>query len=97
MSNRKAIIFSYDEKRHEQSHYTMEFPFLRVLDFNFYTLELRKKNWWEYIKSDNPVAAALLSKMNYTDEERVQVRVEFLRMMTRMELDPDRARLIKGF
>ncbi|WP_239984536.1 hypothetical protein [Lentibacillus sediminis] len=89
-------VLSYDEERYEQDYYTMEFPFFKMLTFNFYTIELQKENWREYIESDNPVAAALLSKMNYTDEERVQVRIEFLRMMTRMELDPARARLING-
>ncbi|MEH7387691.1 hypothetical protein V7147_20165 [Bacillus sp. JJ1521] len=35
--------------------------------------------------------------MGYTKEERVQVRLEFLRMISRMELDPVRMELIYGF
>lgn len=54
-------------------------------------------NWREYLQSENPVAAALLSKMNYTDEEKVQVKKEFLRMIVKMELNPARARFILGF
>ncbi|MGG3984933.1 DUF4351 domain-containing protein, partial [Heyndrickxia faecalis] len=50
-----------------------------------------------YIRSDNPVAAALLSKMGYTEKERVQVKLEFLRMLARMELDPAKMRLLYGF
>ena len=65
--------------------------------FNYLTLHLRKKNWRDFIRRDNPVAAALLSKMGYTKQERVQVKKEFLRMITRMELDPARERLIYGF
>lgn len=90
-------VFSYDEKRHEQNEFQIEFPFFQVLTFNFLILPLREENWRKYIKSNNPVAAALLSKMGYTEEERVQVRKEFLRMMTKMELDPARTRLIFGF
>src|SRR5690625_3132261 len=61
------------------------------------TLHLRKKNWKDYIRSDNPAAAALLSKMGYQEEERIQVKKEFLRMIVRMKLDPARERLIYGF
>ncbi len=68
-----------------------------MLKFNFYKLELRKLNWREFIKSDNPVAAALLSKMGYRKEEKVQVRIEFLRMLTRLKLDPAKTELIGGF
>jgi predicted transposase YdaD len=89
-------VFSYKENW-EKNQYTMEFPFFHVLTFNYMTLHLRKKNWRDYIRSDNPAAAALLSKMGYDEEERVQVKKEFLRMITRMKLDPARERLIYGF
>lgn len=51
-------------------------------------LHLIKKNWRTFIRRDNPAAAAMLSKMGYTEEERVQVKLEFLRMLKRMELNP---------
>jgi hypothetical protein len=68
-----------------------------VLTFHYNTLHLRKKDWRNYIRSDNPAAAALLSKMGYTEAEKVEVKVAFLKMMARMELDPARQRLIYGF
>ncbi|WP_371817503.1 Rpn family recombination-promoting nuclease/putative transposase [Virgibacillus sp. MSJ-26] len=89
-------VFSYEEDW-EEKQYTMKFPFFNVLTFNYMTLHLRKKNWRNYIRSDNPAAAALLSKMGYTEKERVQVKKEFLRMITRMELNPAKERLIYGF
>src|SRR5690625_2652093 len=64
----------------------------------FENLELRKKkNWRDYIKSDNPVAAALLSKMGYTEKERVEVKKEFLKMLVRMELDPAKSKFLNDF
>ena len=54
-------------------------------------------NWRSYIHTNNLVAAALLSKMGYSDKERVQVRKEFLRMLVKMELNPAKATLINGF
>lgn len=49
------------------------------------------------MKQDNPVAAALLSNMGFKEKERVEVKKEFLRMLTRLELDPARMSLIIGF
>ncbi len=54
-------------------------------------------HWRDYIRQDNPVAAALLSQMGYNKEERVQVKNEFLRMLIRLEIDPARLQLITGF
>lgn len=97
---RKPIIpnavFSYPENW-EKNKYTMGFPFFRVLTFHYLTLHLAKKNWRDYIKSNNPVAAALISKMGYADQERVQVKKEFLRMLVNMKLNPARQRLVYGF
>ncbi|WP_249869054.1 Rpn family recombination-promoting nuclease/putative transposase [Oceanobacillus saliphilus] len=90
-------VFSYDEKRNEQDKFTMQFPFFHVLTFNFLILELRKKNWRTYMKSNNPAAAALLSKMGYSKEEKVEVKKEFLKMVVRMKLNPAESRFISGF
>ncbi|MEC1697372.1 hypothetical protein [Schinkia azotoformans] len=54
-------------------------------------------NWWNYIHSNNPAATALLSKMGFTEKEKVQVKKEFLRMLVKMELNPAKAELINGF
>ncbi|WP_440897079.1 hypothetical protein ACS127_03585 [Amphibacillus sp. Q70] len=38
-----------------------------------------------------------MSQMGYNKDERVQVKKEFLRMITRMELNPAKQRLLYGF
>ncbi|GFZ80717.1 hypothetical protein GCM10010978_22210 [Compostibacillus humi] len=60
-------------------------------------LELKKKNWRKFIESDNPVAAALMSKMGYSEKEKVEVKKEFLKMLVRMELNPAQSRFINAF
>ena len=90
-------VFSYDEKRITKNQFAIEFPFYKVLTFNFLKLELSNMNWRKYIQSNNPVAAALLSKMGYNEDEKVQVKKEFLRMMVKMELNPAETRFILGF
>jgi hypothetical protein len=90
-------VFSYDQSKEEPDTFSWGFPFLAVMNFQFYIIEIRKKNWRDFLKADNPIAAALLSKMGYTKTEKVQVKKEFLRMLVRLELDPARMHLIAGF
>jgi len=90
-------VFSYDQVRDEPDTYMQRFTFLDVLRFHFYKLELKKLSWREYIHRDNPVAAALLSKMGFSKKEKVLVKLEFLRLLTRLKLDPARMELITGF
>ncbi|NNV07635.1 Rpn family recombination-promoting nuclease/putative transposase [Geobacillus sp. C56-T2] len=90
-------VFHHDSLREEPSVFSMEFPFGEVLQFRFFPVALRKKQWREYIRQDNPVAAALLSQMGYTEREKVELKKEFLRMLVRLELDEARQRLLLGF
>ncbi|MGB9783100.1 MAG: Rpn family recombination-promoting nuclease/putative transposase [Moorellaceae bacterium] len=87
-------VFSYDSKTEEPDKHEVAFSFLKVLEFKFYKVQLKKLSWREYLKSDNPVAAALLSNMDYSPKERRRLKVEFTRMVTRMQLDPAKLGLI---
>lgn len=81
-------LFSYDDKnKQESSIYTMRFPFLNVLEFNFLTVELNKLNWRDFIRRDNPLAGTLMSKMDYNDVDKIEIKKEFLRILVRSELD----------
>lgn len=90
-------LYSYNQKRAGQNKHVIEFPFLKVLTFNFLKVELSTMDWRSYLKSNNPVAGALLSKMNYSDKDKVNVKREFLRMMTKMKLSDSDAGFIVGF
>jgi len=92
-----VALFTYDQIRDEPDRLELSFSFLDVMRFRFYKLELKKLDWRDYIKSDNPVAAALLSKMGFSSDEKVHVKLEFMRMLTRMKLDPARMELLGGF
>jgi hypothetical protein len=90
-------VFSYDTIRDEPSSFTLPLPFGNILHFRFFTIELRKQNWRNYIRIDNPIAAALLSKMGYTESERIELKKQFLRMLVRLELDEAKQRLLMVF
>jgi hypothetical protein len=91
-------IFSFDEpKRHEPDKYRVRLPGLDVLEFNFLRVQLNQLNWRDFVKQKNPVAAALMSKMKIAPQERAKVKVECLRAIANLKLDPARVSILSGF
>ena len=70
LSDTAYMVFTYSQKRDEPDYFKLEFPFMSVLDFHFHDPGIKEHNWRNYIRSNNPVAAALLSKMGYRKQER---------------------------
>jgi hypothetical protein len=64
-----------------------------TITFKYCLVSLRKHSWKDYTQSNNPVAAALMSKMNFAEEEKVRVKLEFTRMVLNMKLDSARMSL----
>ncbi|MCF4966446.1 Rpn family recombination-promoting nuclease/putative transposase [Nostoc sp. CMAA1605] len=92
------VIFSYDEpKRPEKSQYTVDFPNKKILEFNYIAIQLNNLNWRNFLNQPNPVAAALMAKMDFKPEERVRVKLECLRMLVTLQLNPAKMELISGF
>ena len=91
-------IFSYDEPYKEaENHYVVEFPDRKILDFNFLAIQLNRLDWRDYLDRPNPVAAALMSKMNIDQKDRPKVKAECLRLLVTLKLDPAKTRLISKF
>jgi Domain of unknown function (DUF4351) len=92
------VVFSFDEPyREEPCQHRVEFPQLKVLEFNFTAIQLNRLNWRDYLHQANPVAAALMSKMRIAPADRPKVKAECLRLLATLRLDPARTRLISGF
>ncbi len=91
-------VFSYERKSlNEPDNYDVTFPFLDVLKFRFYKVELRNLDYRTYLSRPNPVAAALMTKMGFDKSEGVKVKFECLRMLVSLKLDPAKQHLIFGF
>lgn len=91
-------LFSFDEpKWAEPSVYRVEFPDFLLLDFHYRTVQLNRLNWRSYLQQPNPVATALMAKMNISLAERSRVKLECLRMLTTLRLDRARMQMISGF
>ncbi|MBD2488934.1 DUF4351 domain-containing protein [Aulosira sp. FACHB-615] len=91
-------LFSYDRpKKVEQDFHQVAFPNKVVLQFNYDVIQLNRLNWREYLQQQNPVASALMAKMNIAPQDRPRVKSECLRLLATLQLDPARMQLISGF
>jgi predicted transposase/invertase (TIGR01784 family) len=92
------VLFSFDEPfREEPQRYAVEFDDLKVMEFNFCSIQLNRLNWRDYLNQRNPVAAALMAKMRIDSADRPRVKVECLRLLSTLRLDPAKSQLIAGF
>lgn len=51
------------------------------VDFNYHLIKLRNRNWCEFVKLDNPLAYALMAKMELDKTQRAKLKMEFLSMV----------------
>lgn len=92
------VLFSYDQPRQPaSSQFRVEFPDLRVLEFNYQVIQLNQLNWRDFLDQANPIASALMAKMQITPEDRARVKAECLRLLVTLRLDQARMQLISGF
>jgi hypothetical protein len=92
------VIFSYSKpKREAISQYVVDFPDFKVLEFNYQVVQLNRLNWRDFLNQPNPVASALMAKMNIANKERAKVKAECLRLLITLRLNPAKMQLISGF
>jgi hypothetical protein len=93
-----VVVFSYAQpKTPAPKAFTLEFPDLTVLTFNYRVIQLNQLHWRDFLQQPNPVAAALMAKMQIDPVDRPRVKAECLRLLVTLKLDPARMQLISGF
>ncbi|MEZ4607776.1 MAG: hypothetical protein R2865_13525 [Deinococcales bacterium] len=90
------VLFSHDSKKPEPNHYTIQFANKTILDFCYDVVQLSLCDWREYLNSDNPLASALMAKMNIAREDRAKVKLECLRLLSGFNLSQAKIRLLSG-
>jgi hypothetical protein len=78
-------IFTADDVKNERDTLSMEVLDHHILQFQFLKVELKSRDWRQFINSNNPVAAALLAKTGYNEDERQELRKAYLQMMLRLK------------
>ncbi len=93
-----VVIFSHNTpKKLEASRYEVAFPDKTVLQFDYTVIQLNQIPWRSYINQQNPVATALIAKMKMEPGERPKVKLEALRILATLRLDPARTKFLGVF
>ncbi len=91
-------VFSFSSpKRPEPFIYSETVFGMEVMRYQFHAVQLNLMRWQDYLGSDNPIATALMSKMNVRQEDRITIRKECLRMFVTLKLDFKKVRVINEF
>ncbi|MDJ0719463.1 MAG: DUF4351 domain-containing protein [Prochloraceae cyanobacterium] len=92
------VVFSFDRPKEPQdSSYSVTFEDLEVLKFNYRVVQLNQLKWQDFTESSNVVASALMAKMSIKAEERPVVKVQCLRSLASLQLNPALTQLVSGF
>ncbi|MBI3651791.1 MAG: DUF4351 domain-containing protein [Acidobacteria bacterium] len=92
-----VVFYGSKPKQAVSGTYVVAFPDWKVLEFNYRVVQLNRMNWRDFVRRKNPVAVALMAKMNFKPEERPFVQMQILRLLTTLKLDAARMHLIAGF
>jgi hypothetical protein len=89
------VLLSYDSpKRPAVSSYKLSLAGKTVLKFSYRAIQLNRLSWRRFLKEPNPAATALMAKMNIAPKDRARVRLQCMRMLATMKLDPAKSELI---
>lgn len=92
------VLFSYDQPlKAAPNSFNLDFPDLNVLAFNYRVIQLNRLNWRDFVDQPNPIASALMAKMRIAELDRPKVKVQCLRLMVTLRLNPAKMQLISGF
>ena len=64
---------------------------------NYQSVKLKALNYRDYLTSENPLAFALMAKMNYNRREEVRLKADFLRLILGSRTDDLRRSLLVEF
>ena len=91
-------VFSYDRPLTQASSiHSVELFNLRILRFEFHAIQLNLLDWRTFLRTPNPVASALMVKMQIATEDRPHVKAQCARMIATLRLNPAKTRLIAVF
>jgi len=67
------------------------------MEFRYDVIQLNRLSWRDFLNKPNPVAAALMAKMNIAHADRVRVKLECLRLLATLRLNRAKMKLTSGF
>jgi len=89
-------IYTYDSPQNI-NHLQHRVGGYQFLNFNYLTLHLRSKYWRDFIQQENLISATLICLMKYNPDEKVEMKVEFYRIVQRAKPDVETERYLYQF
>ncbi|MDZ7619417.1 MAG: DUF4351 domain-containing protein [Patescibacteria group bacterium] len=68
-----------------------------VMPFTYHLIKLKHLDYRSFIDSGNPLAFALMAKMDYNRREQVRLKADFLRLVLGVPVNPARRSLLVDF
>jgi len=78
-------------------HFRLRLPGKTFVQFAFHLIKLKHLDHRQFLDSNNPLAYALMAKMDYNRKERVRLKADFLRLILSCPVDPARQSLLVEF
>jgi hypothetical protein len=92
-----ALCSYHTPKQVAPDRYAVGFPGFAVLDFRFRVVQLNQLRWRDYIQHPNPLATALLTRMQVAPRERRAVKAACLAHLVGLPISTKRRRLLRQF
>lgn len=93
-----VALFTYNEPfKKAPNRLQVKFPDKVVLDFSFEAIQLNRLDWHDYLNSVNPVALALMAKMNLAPEDYIRVKLECLNKLFGLGLTDAQENIVVEF
>ena len=94
-----VVIFSDEQKWQEvpPGNFTIEVAGRKYVDFNYHLIKLKNRNWREFMKYHNPLAYALMAKMELDKKQRAKLKADFLNLVLRCRINPARENVLLNF
>src|ERR1700733_849081 len=92
-----ALLTYYAPLEEQPDSYILEFPDRVVLSFQFRVVQLNRLDWREFARRENPVASALMARMNIAPGDRPRVRLACIRLLATLKLNKAKMQVILGF
>ncbi|MCW1968048.1 MAG: Rpn family recombination-promoting nuclease/putative transposase [Anaerolineae bacterium] len=92
------LLTSFDKPKTKiANQFKIEAAGDKILQFKFQVIQLNRLDWRQFLRNDNPVATALMAKMDIAPKDRIKVKLACLRMLATLTLDYERIEHIAQF
>ncbi len=92
-----AILVNDEPNSLQPNFHQVKFHDQVVLEFNYALIQLNHLSWRNFLRQQNPVASALMARMNMAPEERPRVKFRCLYMLAQLPLAPTKKQFLFEF